>query len=963
MNAVGGLWLRIRRFPASNFSNELTSLDIKPSGFATSAMSDNRCELRHSRSADYHHTDATSGQKRRRISRDKNRNDTRSTPQPPLHAAHPTMPHRAMPSMLRRQNGTALASTAPAPVRGVPIRVTTVVLFALPLVVSVIAAAGTPADPCAQAQVVIETRLPESVQARWLKALSDCKPTAAGQRLLGQVHEEATGWAQSELEFAAAQERAGNVKEQLSHLKLALAHDPGNPQIVAGIQAAQQQYARITVAQAEALLANDKTDDAIKLLSDAASQDIASQPINDLLASMQNAPLSKLHSQTELGRYSDATNTLQALLELNPTVPVDSLTRDSAGLRWGYWRGRLTSWAIYVLEALAALVILGWILARLWYWGLARPLLVLGDFDNHTVAPGMEQAIEAMLIKLTSSDTSPASIEVTRPLESTPLPVQIGSAVPFSTPWLNALLGLVANVLPRRTVPIQGVLHNAAALGAGITIHVRTSRGENLSETFWTNRFGHKTPQAAKETAAPNAYYYLAEYIAIWLLFKLSKPPFSFLGAKDWRSYAYFHAGNYAKEMEDLDTAKHLYVKALDIDGNLHAARLNLARLAEEDERFLVDELLRSAATKADRSDATRYIALYDLAVLEYDQGEEATARTHIIHLLQDMAESCDEFGWQGLKTRLMDILQRLTSQGEVQKARSSTTSKYLRRWGNLSAPEYGELEQCLGSLTSFAEVMLAGILLKSDPSNPAARQTLQSPERDQSSRVGYAVACDYSILAAAEAGQPGGGNPQTVRGHLQTSLKAFQLALWMEGDLAKTAIQDRSLAYLRESDFVVDHGETAAALFTKVLTRYPTGKPKEAIDPALPLSAFAVIGEDYAKALASKGILTVADLCLYCIEPCSVERLADSLDIGVRQVRAWVETVELTRIPGVQPPQANLLNKAGIYSLDNLRAHYSIPLAAQLADWAKTLHINPPKLTEVESWITAAGGLRPYLI
>lgn len=127
-------------------------------------------------------------------------------------------------------------------------------------------------------------------------------------------------------------------------------------------------------------------------------------------------------------------------------------------------------------------------------------------------------------------------------------------------------------------------------------------------------------------------------------------------------------------------------------------------------------------------------------------------------------------------------------------------------------------------------------------------------------------------------------------------------------------------------------------------------------------MSAFAIIGEDNAKALASKDIRTAEELFLRCVEPRRLERLCLLLDIGVRQVREWAQTVELTRIPGVQPQQANLLNKARIYGLEDLRRHHSIPLRAQLEEWAKTLHIKPPDLTEVAHWITAADHLQPYL-
>jgi predicted flap endonuclease-1-like 5' DNA nuclease len=118
-------------------------------------------------------------------------------------------------------------------------------------------------------------------------------------------------------------------------------------------------------------------------------------------------------------------------------------------------------------------------------------------------------------------------------------------------------------------------------------------------------------------------------------------------------------------------------------------------------------------------------------------------------------------------------------------------------------------------------------------------------------------------------------------------------------------------------------------------------------------------IGETYAPKLQAVNIKTVADLLERGKTPRGRKELAEATGISEKLILKWVDMSDLFRIKGIGPEYSELLEKAGVDTVKELRHRVPEHLHAKLkeanASTTQPLVRALPGLKAVQSWVEAA--------
>jgi RecG-like helicase len=125
-------------------------------------------------------------------------------------------------------------------------------------------------------------------------------------------------------------------------------------------------------------------------------------------------------------------------------------------------------------------------------------------------------------------------------------------------------------------------------------------------------------------------------------------------------------------------------------------------------------------------------------------------------------------------------------------------------------------------------------------------------------------------------------------------------------------------------------------------------------------------IGDTYAPKLKAMNIKTVADLLEQGKTPKGRKELAESTGINATLILKWVNMSDLFRVKGIGPEYSELLEKAGVDTVKELRHRVPEHLHAKLQE-ANTSAGKPlvralPSLKAVQSWVEAAKKLDPVV-
>lgn len=119
-------------------------------------------------------------------------------------------------------------------------------------------------------------------------------------------------------------------------------------------------------------------------------------------------------------------------------------------------------------------------------------------------------------------------------------------------------------------------------------------------------------------------------------------------------------------------------------------------------------------------------------------------------------------------------------------------------------------------------------------------------------------------------------------------------------------------------------------------------------------------IGPKYAKKLNDAGIKTVAGLLAAGKTPKGREELAANAGIEKSLILEWVNHADLYRIKGVGQEYSDLLEEAGVDTVEELATRKPENLYEKILETnkAKKLVRRPPSLKMVSSWVEQAKAL-----
>jgi predicted flap endonuclease-1-like 5' DNA nuclease len=125
-------------------------------------------------------------------------------------------------------------------------------------------------------------------------------------------------------------------------------------------------------------------------------------------------------------------------------------------------------------------------------------------------------------------------------------------------------------------------------------------------------------------------------------------------------------------------------------------------------------------------------------------------------------------------------------------------------------------------------------------------------------------------------------------------------------------------------------------------------------------------VGEAYASKLQEAGIKTVANLLERGKTPKGRKDLAEATGINATLILKWINMSDLFRVKGIGPEYSELLEKAGVDTVKELRNRVPENLHAKLeaanASTGRPLVRVLPSLKAVQSWIQAAKQLEPMV-
>jgi len=137
--------------------------------------------------------------------------------------------------------------------------------------------------------------------------------------------------------------------------------------------------------------------------------------------------------------------------------------------------------------------------------------------------------------------------------------------------------------------------------------------------------------------------------------------------------------------------------------------------------------------------------------------------------------------------------------------------------------------------------------------------------------------------------------------------------------------------------------------------------KPRMASYPILKIEG---IGPVYAEKLAEVGIKTTEDLLNAGSSRKGREELVEKTAISSKLVLRWVNMADLMRIPGVGEEYSELLEKAGVDTVKELKMRNPQNLYNAMAESNEKYSLvrRIPSAAEVESWVASAKELEPLL-
>ena len=132
----------------------------------------------------------------------------------------------------------------------------------------------------------------------------------------------------------------------------------------------------------------------------------------------------------------------------------------------------------------------------------------------------------------------------------------------------------------------------------------------------------------------------------------------------------------------------------------------------------------------------------------------------------------------------------------------------------------------------------------------------------------------------------------------------------------------------------------------------------------AIPIQKIEGIGPVYAQKFSDAGIKTTDELLDFGKTRKGREELSEKLGISGKLVLKWVNMADLMRVKGIGEEYSELLERAGVDTVRELRNRRpdNLHIALIAANEEHKLVRRAPHLSEVESWVQSAKELEPLV-
>jgi len=587
-------------------------------------------------------------------------------------------------------------------------------------------------------------------------------------------------------------------------------------------------------------------------------------------------------------------------------------------------------WIIPILEIAAWIFALAFLLYKL--SGMFKKSLIIEEFETGIfkqktyMGKDFSSIIRSQYYKIASGSMKGHISLVTGQIEQVKMPSEVQAAIPIGAKWLSpltwgmAVLALLYRFMPNSINSLKGSLHRDDNYGVGITAQLVKKGKITASQTFWQTDFESSAPLTQDNEL--ESLHQLAEYAAVWLVFKMKEKDYKLLGTNNWQSFAYFLAALYAKKQHQEEDEKKLYIKALQLDPTFFGARLNLARwfMDTEPERKdikMAQNQLLEAKKQCEKEikDPTVYSVMFNLAVLKYDDSKPEEAKVQINELIKRIKNTQVENKKWFKKDKLLEhhldtILPAAKAMRfgvEVERFRIDSKTHLLN---DADFKKFKENLKYMRDSTQISSVY---------------------------PRFHFNLACSYSIIAEVFS------QINKQEEYLNDSVKHLERCFQLDNssNFVNYVEDDKSLSYVCNEKVNEIRG-----LEDKY--RPPSIKT--------PLANVAIIGNTYAQKLLKANIHTQEELLLKTIYPAARKDLAKLLNISEKFVTEWAHAMDLLRISNLEPPHLQLLSQANIHSLTELKARNPSSLKALLDDYCKVYgDVNSPDLMIVSEWINDA--------
>lgn len=123
-------------------------------------------------------------------------------------------------------------------------------------------------------------------------------------------------------------------------------------------------------------------------------------------------------------------------------------------------------------------------------------------------------------------------------------------------------------------------------------------------------------------------------------------------------------------------------------------------------------------------------------------------------------------------------------------------------------------------------------------------------------------------------------------------------------------------------------------------------------------------VGEEYAKKLNDAGIFTTSEYLSETATPALRKKLAEETKISPKLILKFANHADLIRINGIGPQYAEILERAGVDTVNELKNRVPANLAKKVVEINEEKHLakRSPTLKDVEKWVEEAKTLKPAL-